>query len=732
MSADEIESQRARLKRYYTYYAPEKTADDIEKAISRFGPTKEGFDKMYDTLSQKYGPEDIAIKALAANPNARHVPAAGAATAAQSPPPAAAATATQPPAAAAATVAGPSSPPPAAAAPATTAPAPSQQPQANGGVVEVNRDTVKKRLRRFYDHYCPNAKTDADIETSLGMFDNGRNGGYDAMFAKLEHKYGKEADIPVTATIDLTPEEQQYATRLTQFYAFYGIARTDVDIKTALLKFRGQQGGFEKMMKKVAEKYGPEPTAEQIEQAKQQKAAGGAAAVPGMPAAASTSGVNPEDPSRLTFDAALEWPAAKLRRFYATHAPSKEDDEIFEAIKKFESSGGGVGGLWIKLSEKYGAMPLPPPGYAHTWARLRVFFNTYQPATKNSEIDFMLAKAYCTPTGVSDMWTKLTSKYGPEPLDPDIERGMRGPTFLTSRSLGDPPSIAMSVAMRDDQSSWLRKSRALLAPAAGGASTAARSLPSGLSGLGNNSSGNGDATAPEVVRLVVQFTGIDAYSLEDLPLLQRRAIANALEQQVALNAGLQARNVSLIDYHGADAEFEIAAAQGQDSMLFHAAAAIVNKATRGGFNVKTLREVYMRECRTSALHIHAISARVVKPGAKGAGSQPPIVTDPGSVIKESNNAPQVPKLNISEEEARAIKVADEVSRMTEQSRTQYSWKKALEERLQGKSGTSLSFKRNNESFKEFMSNIWADTASAFSHSSPPGRTQTENPLPPRK
>lgn len=615
--------------------------------------------------------------------------------------------------------------------------------------MDVNIDTMKKRLRRYYDHYLPGQKTDGDVSTHVAMFTDGKAGGFDAMWAKLEAKHGKESDVPATSTIELAADEKIYYARMNDYYQFYGHARTDADLKTAILKFRGQSGGLDKMMQKLVQKYGPEPSAADLAKWRATQAArgsdtgsaagraAGATAAGGADAAAAAAAaaalmVDPEAP-RLQFDAMLEAPAAKLRRYYNTHAPTKTTEDIQETLKRNETN---PTGLWLKLNEKYGAMPLPPPGYAHAWNRLRLFFNSYAPDTKNSQIDWMLAEAYSTPTGVGEMWQDLKARFGPEPLDPAIERAMRGPNFLTARSIGDPPTAALTVAAREDESSWFRRSRATMG--ANSAGVGGSNSPRGAQQSGNSAEG----TQPEIVRLILQFTGIDAYFLEDLPIDKRRRIADALEQQVALNAQMQARNVALVDYKGSEAEFELAAQAGNEHALFGAAASIVNRALKGGFNVKLLREVYMRECRASALHVHAIGARVVKAGAKGAGSTTRAVTDPAAVLRDSANPPAAPKLNMSDAEANAIRVADEVARMTEAQRTQHSWRRALEERLQGKAGTSLSYKRNAEEFRSFMSNIWSDTSRAFGAEPVPAGAggggekskkppRTENPIPPK-
>ncbi len=676
----EAESQRARLKRFYGHYEPSKSDADIEKALERFAGK---YDQMWTSLEKKYGKESSVPAPKAA----------AAAAAASTPAPAASPTPAAPAAAAA-------TPAPAAAQASATA-------SGGGGgggvgdavaaVTPVNVDAVRDRLARFYAHYAKE-KTQEDIATAIAMFADGNKGGYEAMFAKLEQKYGLEKDIPESASVTLSPDEQGVYARLQVYYKHYGVARTDAEIKTALLRFRnGANGGYDQMWSKLYQKYGPDPGA----------AAGGAgAAAAAAGSSAAAPAVDPEAP-RDNFDPTLEAPAARLRRFYDTHAPTKTDAEVRESLDRFvgpnASAAGGLSALWSKLADKYGAMPLPPPGYAQQWSRLRKYFNHYAPETKNSDIDVRLARACSTPTGVNTMWQNLIAQHGPEPLDPEVEKAMAGPTFISSRLLGDPPTAAMSPAPRLGNE-FLRHSRA---KTAGAAAAAAAGMPA-LPGLGAAGASGSDV---EVVRLLIHFVGLDMTMLEDMPLDRRLKVADAIEQQIALNSGLQPRSVALTGYYDADAEIELVAEKGLEHQLFHAAATVVSRAVDGSFSVKLLREVLLRECKMNAIHVHAVSARVLKQALRLAPR--PTVSEAAAVVRESQSAPPAPELTVTPEEAKAIRAADEVARMSQQQRMTHSWRKTLEDRLRGKGGTTLSYKRNNEAFREFLGNIWADTAAAF-------------------
>ena len=692
--ADATQKQRQRLARFYAHYVPAKTAADVDMAVEKFAGN---YERMWTSLESKYGKEaDIPASVVA--------PASSA--------PAGASAGTGAGGVAAGTTK-PSSTPVGGSTPVTSTQA----------IVPVNVAAVRDRLRRYYAHYVP-TKTDADIDTAMRMFADPAKGGYEAMFAKLETKYGSEKAIPEAASGALSPAEQAVFDKLTAYYKHFEVARTEADIKTAMTRFRdGANGGYDKMWAKLYEKYGPDPNAAA-------PATTAPTAAPASPARAAAPAqaapvvviVDPEAP-RETWQAALEDPASRLRRFYDTHAPTKTDDDITQSLARFAGpdakASGGLPGMWAKLNEKYGAMPPPPPGYSLQWTRLRKYFNHY-PASKkkNAEIDWMLAKACSTPTGVGQLWANLIAQYGVEPLDPEIEKAMRGPTFLTARAIGEPPYVALSTMPRGPDELFRK-----VAPS--------RNLAKEMQ--------NG-----EIVRLLISFSGLDYTMLEDVPLDRRRRIADAMEQQVALNAGMQVRNVLLVDYRGADAEFELSAQAGSEHQLFQSAASVVRKVVQGGFTVKLVRDALMKELRMNSLHVHANMARVVKATNRLVPNRPP-VTDPAAVARESANAPPAPTLALTPDEVKAVRIADEVSRMSELQRMQHSWKKTLEERLQGKGGTSLSYKRNNDAFREFMGNIWADTAAAFSGagaaaaSSPKGgdasRTSspvaTANPIPPK-
>lgn len=591
-------------------------------------------------------------------------------------------------------------------------------------------ESMRDRLRRYYAYYAP-TKTEADVETALETFGDGKKGGYEAMFAKLEAKYGPEKSMPESASISLSDEEKQVASKLSLFYKHYGVPKTDTDVKTALMKFRnGANGGFQKMFDKLVEKYGPIPDS---------VAKSGSSSNINIQQHQPSSSVNQQqqpqqdleqqmmvqrEAPRDKFDPALEDPAAKLRRFYDCHAPTKTDDEVHQSLSKFIGPGaaaaGGEKALWVKLADKYGAMPLPPPGYTQQWSRLRKFFNHYNvPATKNSEIDWMLAKANSTPTGLPQLWQSLIAKFGPEPLDPEIERAMKGPFFISSRYIGDgapPPSLSMNASMPRAHGELFRRPK-----------------PKESAGLG------------ECVRLIINFAGIDYAMLEEMPLDRRRMVADAMEQQVAINAGLQVRNVALIEYRGSDAEFELSSTPGTEAHLFHAAASLVPRTQQGCFSVKHLREVLLKECKLNPLHVHATAARIAKASSALAShhphsTRPPIVDAEATLREAANFPPDAPQLRISEAEARRIKIADEVEKMSEQQRFQYSWKKSLEERLAGGRGSSssssslggsnaassLSYKRNNEAFREFMGNIWSETAAAFSKEGARSQSRVSN------
>ena len=352
---------------------------------------------------------------------------------------------------------------------------------------------------------------------------------------------------------------------------------------------------------------------------------------------------------------------------------------------------------------------------------------------KNSDVDWLLAKAAATPTGVDRMWQDLVAKHGPVPFDQ--EAGSRGHKRrgnnvdgrnVDKRLIGELPSAAVTQVAPRVAGELFRPSK------------------------------TGSAMQHEVVRILINFTGFDSVMLDELDMEQRIAVADAMEQQLAMNGNLTTTNVNLVAFRGGDAEFELTTVQGAEHQLFHAAASLVNKAGKGSYSVKVIRSALLNSCRLNGMRVHAVAARVLKSNAKAVTSIMPPVSDPIAVARESTHLPPEPTLNISEEEAQEIKVNDAVARMDELDRMSHAWKVSLEERLGkrkvspfrsrsrsppqhaqqvidadrsasinssgaaaagtaggGGAGGSMTYKRNNESFKNFITSMFADTT-AFS------------------
>ena len=140
----EDKQQKARLRAFYSKYAPQKTDNDLNVALQKYHDAEGGYSLMWQHLEAKYGPESGTSNATAPLP-------------------------------------------------AVMSMAPSVV--RDGSAAEV-KEAHRRRLKEFYDSFCPGTKSWSDIDTALTRYEN-VPGGYNAMWDALKTKYNvSESQLP--------------------------------------------------------------------------------------------------------------------------------------------------------------------------------------------------------------------------------------------------------------------------------------------------------------------------------------------------------------------------------------------------------------------------------------------------------------------------------------------------------------------------------------------------------
>jgi hypothetical protein len=433
--------------------------------------------------------------------------------------------------------------------------------------------------------------------------------------------------------------------RLGAFYAHHNVERSEAEIDDAITRFGdGARGGYGAMWEKLVARYGPEPEAE---------------------ADALDDAMESDVP---------EDDAAALRRFYDAYVPERTDAEVVSFVERFrgpEAPPGGIAAMWQKLHEKYGPMPPLPAWYAGHLRRLRAFFRHHKVAKPRAELDWMLAKIPNV-LAMTALWEDLKRQYGPEPPDSRLRAAMRGPTFVTPRNGNLAASPEKPVA------------RANASPDA--------VLPVRQA-----------TNATNTRRFCLRFVGLEEGMLLEFAVSKRAKLTVALEQQVALNAGLPLRAVALVKFTGCTAEFEITYSAGTEDQTVTALADACTHTARGCFSMKTVRTLMRTEFEVSPVQLFAAAAFV---------GEIPAVVDVDHAAHAGTDVPPPPESPPPEAKA-AAQAEHELQRMSPQKRFSAAWRRGLEDRLNGMGGPSRVTREQEAAFKDFMREIWADT-SAFS------------------
>lgn len=190
--------QKDRLRRFYAKYAPEKSDDDVATAIERYSKSPGGFEQMWATLEQKYGPEetlhniDVVIKS---EPTLLT----------------------------------------------------EFDPAVDKSWITPQLQEHLKRLQAFYGSYVPEKSADEVIRT-LYRFTKSI-GGTTEMWVQLQGKYGPEPTDPNAAP--------SIRDRLKKFFSHYAPERKD-EADSLVKKHATSPQGFDEMWAALERRYGPE------------------------------------------------------------------------------------------------------------------------------------------------------------------------------------------------------------------------------------------------------------------------------------------------------------------------------------------------------------------------------------------------------------------------------------------------------------------------------------------
>ncbi|CUG91189.1 Hypothetical protein, putative [Bodo saltans] len=451
--------ERRRLTRFYQHYCPEKGESEVSKAVEKYGAAGQ-FDKMWKSLESKYGPESA-------------IPSAERGAASQPPLP--------------------------------------------------ETDNQRKRLVRYYQHYCPD-KNEVDVDKAIEKYS--ATGNFQKMWQILEAKYGPESAVPsmsatgaVALPVVVTKPNaavDAHKDRLRRFYSKYAPEKTDEDVAAAVERYSKSPGGFEQMWATLEQKYGPEEVLHSVD-----------LVIKSEPKAMSE--FDPAaDKSWLT--PVLQDHLRRLFAFYANYVPEKSAEDVTRTLHRFTKSIGGVSEMWVQLQSKYGPEPADPNAAPSIRDRLRKFFSHYAPERKD-EADALIKKHGSTPQGFEEMWAALERRYGPEDFnDPNAKPrqfNIAKPRFTIT------PLLRPTATIDDDPQPLKVRKAADLARL--GSSTKQLVPQQAVVGSG-----------VVVLHVMVKLFGAEFLLYERAPPEKRSKFRDALESDVALNSNLQARCVRVV------------------------------------------------------------------------------------------------------------------------------------------------------------------------------------------
>jgi hypothetical protein len=528
---DNVDDHKKRLLRYYQHYCPDKTEVDVNKAIEKYGASGQ-FDKMWRTLESKYGLES----AISSDSNERrngdktqtasndfsderrrltrfyqhYCPEKGEAEVNK---------AVEKYGASGQfdkmwkTLEGKYGPE--SAIPSTERNA-SVQPAAD-------IDSQRKRLFRYYQHYCPD-KNEVDIDKAIEKYS--ATGNFSKMWQILESKYGLESRIPSASatgavalpvvvmkpSVSLDGQKE----RLRRFYSKYAPEKTDDDISAAVDRYSKSPGGFEQMWATLEQKYGREEVLHSVDLVIQSEPRSSNEFDPAV------------DKSWIT--PVLQDHLRRLVAFYANYVPEKSSEDVIRTLHRFTKSIGGVSEMWVQLQSKYGPEPADPNAAPSIRDRLKKFFSHYAPERKD-EADLLIRKHGATPQGFEEMWATLERRYGPEDFnDPNAKPrqfSIAKPRFTIT------PLLRPTATVEDDPQPLKVRKAADLARV--GLNT--KQLVSQQAVVGNG---------VVVLHVMVKLFGAEFLLYERAPPEKRSKFRDALESDVATNSSLQTRCVRVV------------------------------------------------------------------------------------------------------------------------------------------------------------------------------------------
>jgi cytochrome c551/c552 len=328
----------------------------------------------------------------------------------------------------------------------------------NATTVSVVQDSSnhRKRLMDFYTKYEPAKATDAQVSKLLEKY----SGREEELFSMLADKYASGSSntnnnnnnnlsVPQesqqnnnnnnnTSALSLSQRRVSTATaepavshheRLMRFYTVFEPSKANDDqIDRILVKYEGREE--EQLWPMLMDKYGPEPTDDQVAEAKNRPH--------GLPAPSPKTPNIPLNENKTSFDQKQlqQLPAdQRLFRFYEFYDPSKAtSDQISKVLAKYQ---GKEDQLFQMLVDKYGPEPTtststaapvtgnnnnnnnnntaasaPVPPLSHRERLLR-FYGAYDPSKANED---QIEKILIKYEGREDqLWAMLIDKYGPEP-----------------------------------------------------------------------------------------------------------------------------------------------------------------------------------------------------------------------------------------------------------------------------------------------------------------------------
>jgi hypothetical protein len=466
----------------------------------------------------------------------------------------------------------------------------------------------KARLTRYYAHYAP-GKSDAEIDKAVEKY--AAAGEFPKMWSQLEKKYGPESAIPNGVQVTQPSQVEQvqrsiptaplpvkddlkasHRSRLKSFYQKYAPEKTMDDVNNAIDRYALAPGGFEQMWTALENKYGPELDY-----------AGSADA--GKSVSSEADFDASKDHSWLTTEVLPH--LKRLENFYAFYVPEKSKDDIQRTLYRFTKTVGGLNGMWLQLTKKYGPEPATD---SEIRIRLKKFFGHYAPDTGEEYINEVIQRFG---QNTNDMWSALERRYGPENFD-DPHAKPRSIDVLKP-SLNVTPLLAPTAAINDEILP-LNVRRAEAASKVGSVNHQVIS-PGPILG-----------SFVSIIRVLIRIAGADFSLYDRAPPGRRANFRESVEEDIGTNIALQQKYVRvtrLIAGPGGmlcEVDIELPSDLNPDQV----AGLMREKASNGSFTVATIRDAYRKELGGNPVQLFIEQAFLLS-GGSGAPT--------GTVVNES-------------------------------------------------------------------------------------------------